>query len=113
MNINQIPQIINNFITASNKPDPVGYVNCFTEDAVVIDEGQTRKGKDAIKKWSDQYHFAAHVTLEPREVKEDINEITVTCKLDGDYDKTGLPDPLLLDYHFHIKNDLITYLTID
>lgn len=112
MNINQMPQVIHNFIIASNKPDPAGYVNCFAEDGVVIDEGQRRQGKDAIKDWSDKYHFAAHVTLEPREVQGDENEVTLTCKIDGDYDKTGLPDPLLLDYYFLIKGNKITYLSI-
>jgi uncharacterized protein (TIGR02246 family) len=112
MDINNIPQVINDFITASNKPDPAAYVNCFSDDATVIDEGQTRTGKTAIKNWSDVYHFAANVTLEPRAVKQSDNGITVTCKLDGDYDKTGLPDPLLLDYHFSICAGKITRLWI-
>ena len=112
MNINQMPEVINNFITCSNKPDPVGFVDCFAEDAVVIDEGKMRRGKDAIKNWSDKNHFSANVTLEPLEVTEDEKEVTVTCKLDGDYDKTGLPDPLLLDFNFQIKDNKITYLSI-
>ncbi|PRX71314.1 hypothetical protein B0G52_109111 [Cohnella sp. SGD-V74] len=33
-------------------------------------------------------------------------------KLDGTYDKTGLPDPLLLDYYFRIVNDKISSLSI-
>lgn len=28
----------------------------------------------------------------------------VTAKVDGDFDKTGLPDPLLLDFHFTVAN---------
>lgn len=69
MDINQLPQVITEFIAASNKPDPDAYVHCFADDALVVDEGQDRLGKPAIKKWSDEYHFCENVTLEPRTVK--------------------------------------------
>ncbi|WP_179090293.1 hypothetical protein MHI37_01710 [Paenibacillus sp. FSL H8-0548] len=50
--------------------------------------------------------------MEPKETKEDGEEIVVTCQLDGTYDKTGLPDPLLLNYHFGIVDDKIVSLSI-
>jgi uncharacterized protein (TIGR02246 family) len=112
MNLDQIPPVISEFIAASNKPDPSEFVDCFSEDAVVLDERQKRHGKEAIKKWSEDYHFGANVTLEPKEIREDKDEVIVTFKLNGDYDKTGLPDPFLLDYHFHIKNNKIINLSI-
>ncbi len=91
--------------------NPEAFVNCFSEDAVVLDEGKQRIGQQAIKKWSDQYHFGANVTLEPSAVKVEKIEV-VTFKLDGTYDKTGLPDPLMLEYHFSITNDQIVSLSI-
>ena len=112
MEIMQIPTVIREYIHASNKPDPEAFIRCFTEDAVVLDEGKQRIGKQEIKKWSDQYHFGANVTLEPRTVKENKDEVVVTCKLEGTYDKTGLPDPLLLDYHFRIVDAKIVRLSI-
>lgn len=112
MEIDQIPTVIRKYIDASNMPDPVAFVNCFSEDAVVLDEGKKRIGQQEIKKWSDQYHFGANVTLEPRAVKENEDTVVVTFKLDGTYDKTGLPDPLLLEYHFSITNDQIVSLSI-
>ena len=36
----------------------------------------------------------------------------VTAKSDGDYDKTGLPDSLYLDYYFTVKGDKVTCLHI-
>ncbi|MFC5649736.1 nuclear transport factor 2 family protein [Paenibacillus solisilvae] len=112
MDLQQIPSVIHNYIAASNKPDPAAFVDCFSEDAVVLDEGKKRIGKHVIKKWSEQYHFGANVTLEPKEAKENGDKIVVTCKLDGTYDKTGLPDPLLLNYHFSIVDDKIVSLSI-
>lgn len=37
----------------------------------------------------------------------------VTCKIDGDYDKTGLPDPLFLDFKFRLRGDKIVRLEIE
>ncbi|MBP2633212.1 MAG: hypothetical protein H6Q70_3840 [Firmicutes bacterium] len=112
MNLSQIPQVINNFITATNKPDADAYLDCFAEDAIVLDEGQKRCGKAAIKIWSDENQFAVNVRLEPKQIKQDSNEITITFKVAGDYDKSGLPDPLLLDFHFSIKDDKLIRLSI-
>ncbi|MFC6647772.1 hypothetical protein [Paenibacillus rhizoplanae] len=36
----------------------------------------------------------------------------VVFKVDGDFDKTGLPDPLYLDFNFQIRNDKIKQLAI-
>lgn len=112
MSLNQLPAVILKYIEASNKPDPASFVNCFSEDAVVLDEGKQRFGKQAIKEWSDRNHFGANVTLEPTEVDQVNGEFIVTFKLDGTYDKTGLPDPLLLKQHFIIEEERIKNLRI-
>ncbi|MGO4546267.1 nuclear transport factor 2 family protein [Paenibacillus sp. 2TAB23] len=112
MEFQQIPSVIHKYISASNKPDPAAFIECFSEDAVVLDEGKKRFGKHAIKKWSDKYHFGANVTLEPKEAKEEGDKFVVTCQIDGTYDKTGLPDPLLLNYYFGIVDDKIVSLSI-
>lgn len=64
MDLNQLPSVIRRYITASNKPDPAAFVDCFSENAVVLDEGIKRIGKQAIQEWSEQNHFGANVTLE-------------------------------------------------
>lgn len=49
MEIDQIPAAISKFIDASNKPDPEAFVNCFSEDAVVLDEGKSGLAKKRLK----------------------------------------------------------------
>lgn len=112
MDSKQLPQVITNFITASNKPDPEAFVDCFANDAIVEDEGQERVGKLTIKKWSEEFHFGANVKLHPQTVKQDVEDMIVTFKLSGDYDKTGLPDPLLLNFHFQLNDGKIKKLFI-
>lgn len=107
-----LPQVIQDFIAAANKPDPEAYIDCFSEDAFVFDEGKEWAGKTAIKKWSAERHFGANITLELKNHKQHGKEIVAVFKVDGDFDKTGLPDPLYLDFYFQIHNLKIKQLTI-
>jgi hypothetical protein len=36
----------------------------------------------------------------------------VTANVDGNFDKSGLPDPLVLAFYFNAQNDLIVQLII-
>lgn len=112
MEFNLLPQVIQDFIAAANKPDPEAYVDCFSEDALVLDEGKEWVGKAAIKKWSAEHHFSANITLELKQHKQHEEETMVVFKVDGDFDKTGLPDPLLLDFYFQIRRHKIEQLVI-
>lgn len=112
MEPNLLPKVIQDFIAASNKPDLDAYVDCFSEDALVLDEGKEWAGKAAIKRWSDEHHFGANVTLDPQKDRQHEAETMVVFKVDGDFDKTGLPDPLYLDFYFQIRNHKIKQLAI-
>ncbi|MBY0009984.1 nuclear transport factor 2 family protein [Paenibacillus typhae] len=112
MKPNPLPQVIQDFIAAANKPDPKAYAGCFSEDALVFDEGKEWAGKAAISKWSAEHHFAANITLEPIQAKQDEEENIITFKVDGDFDKTGLPDPLYLDFYFQLRMHKIKQLAI-
>jgi hypothetical protein len=39
-------------------------------------------------------------------------DLIVTAKLDGNYDKSGLPDPLILTFYFTLRGNKITKLII-
>ncbi|MCH3965439.1 MAG: nuclear transport factor 2 family protein [Clostridium sp.] len=108
----QLPKPIETHFQATNTGDSVTFLSTFAEDAVVIDEGREYRGKTAIKEWSDRDYFGDHLMLEVTNAVQDAEEIVVTAKSDGDYDKTGLPDPLYLDFHFTVKGDKVTRLRI-
>ncbi len=40
------------------------------------------------------------------------NAVAVTANIDGNFDKTGLPDPLVLTFYFSISGDRIVQLII-
>ena len=74
------------------------------------DIGREFRGLDAIKAWSDREIFDAQVTLDVIDTAYQDGEIVVTAKADGTFDRTGLPDPLILAHHIVVKGDRIVRL---
>lgn len=106
----QLPKPVEAHFRSTNANDPVTFLSIFADDAVVIDAGKEYHGKAAIKEWSDLDYFCVHLRLEVTNAVQDALEIVVTAKSDGDYDKSGLPDPLYLDFHFTVDGDKVTRL---
>jgi hypothetical protein len=50
--------------------------------------------------------------MEVREVIDHYGEIIVRAKYDGDYDKTNLPDELIMTNYFSLRDGKIVSLTI-
>jgi len=83
----------------------------FALNAVVKDVGREIRGIAVIKEWAHQEIFAVNVPLDVREVAARDGPTIVTVKIDGTFDRTGLPDPLLMDHCFTIAADKISVLT--
>ncbi|SHO44728.1 nuclear transport factor 2 family protein [Anaerocolumna xylanovorans] len=108
----QLPEAVETHFRAANTGDPIAFLSAFHEDAVVIDAGKEYRGKTAIKIWSEKTYFGDHLQLEITNVIQDAVEFVITAIADGDYDKTGVPDPLYLDFHFVVENDKVKLLRI-
>jgi len=52
------------------------------------------------------------VTMKVVKVVEHFGDTIVTADVDGDFDKTGLPGPLALAFHFTVRADKIVRLII-
>jgi hypothetical protein len=52
------------------------------------------------------------VTMEVREVIDHYGNIIVRAKYDGDYDKTNLPDELILSNYFALRDGKIVSLAV-
>jgi len=105
----ELPRVIQRYVEASNAHDVSSTVACFAPDGVVRDEGQTLRGKEAIGDWIAttiaKYRF--HFT--PLHLETGNAEIVVTIEVSGTFDGS----PVTLDYHFMVKHDQISSLTID
>ena len=108
----QIPQSIAAFIKATNAHNTDEFLATLTESAVITDEGKEYRGIAAIKEWSDEKYIGAKVILDVVDMANSNGKTIVTVRVDGNFDKTGLPDPFLMDFHFAIGTNKIAALNI-
>ena len=87
-----IPEHAAGFVRAVNDRDPAGLIALFA------DAGRVIRGREAIREWAAHDIFAASVTFEVRKVSGTDGDATVTVKVDGTFDRTGLPDPLIMTF---------------
>ena len=108
---NKLPKPVETYIRAINARDADAFQSSFAHDAVVKDVGREIRGIAAIKEWANHEIFAVNVTLDVMGAVERDGQTIVTVKIDGTFDRTGLPDPLLMDHCFTIAGDKIAALT--
>ena len=106
-----LPKPVETYIRAINARDADAFQSSFAPDAVVRDVGREIRGIAAIKEWAKHEIFAVNVTLEVMDAVERDGQAIVTMRIDGTFDRTGLPDPLLMDHCFTVDGDRIKALT--
>jgi uncharacterized protein (TIGR02246 family) len=99
------------YLVATNHNDPSTFLTCFTEDAVVDDVGRVWRGLDAIRAWSEREIFTPNVELEVLAIEVRGAETVVTTRVEGDFDRTGLPDPVVVEHRFALAGGRISRLT--
>ena len=110
--INALPQTITDHIAAHNDPDPELLMATFAPDALLNDNRREFLGHAAIRKWADKEIFGDKVVLVPQAAYEHHGNIIVRCNVDGTFDKSKLPDPVVLTYYFSLSGNKITQLII-
>jgi hypothetical protein len=99
-------------VSAINSFDIDAIMDTFAEDALVNDASREFWGHDHIRAWITKEMVGDHVTLEPIEVMDNDGLYAVRCKFDGDYDKTNLPNPLIMTNYFRVRGGKIVTLFI-
>src|SRR5688572_25589724 len=107
----QLPGPAAGYVRTTNGKDPAGFIALFAEDAVVDDAGRIIRGREAIRAWAASEIFAADVTLDALDASGDEDESMITAKVDGTFDRTGLPDPLIMTFQIAALGGKITKLT--
>jgi limonene-1,2-epoxide hydrolase len=99
------------YIAAINAFDTDAAVATFADDAYVNDARREINGIDAIRQWVTKEMVGDHVTMEVREVVDHHGETIVRSRYDGTYDKTNLPDELVMSDYFRVQDGKIISLT--
>lgn len=81
---------------------------CFTENAIVIDEQKTYKGRDAIHQWKTGSSKKYTYTSEPFASEEKDGKTVITSRITGNFPGS----PVDLRYFFGLEGDKIASLEI-
>ena len=99
----KLPSIIADLLTAQEKYDSNAFSECFSDDAVVFDEGKTYRGKKEVGQWNEMTNTKYKTKYEPLEVTAKGGKITLKAKISGTFPGS----PAITKYHFETKNGKI------
>jgi hypothetical protein len=107
-----LPAVIAEHIRAVNAFDTDAIVATFADDAYVNDNRREIRGVAAIRKFMAREFVGDSVTMQVREVLDHYGDIIVRARYDGTYDKTSLPDELVMSSYFAVRDGKIVSLTV-
>ena len=93
---------------AADKEDGEAVARCFTEAAVVKDEGRTHRGREAIRQWKEEVSTRFQYTSEPFACEQRDGTVVVTSRLTGTFPGS----PVNLRFFFVVDGDKIASLEI-
>ena len=93
---------------AADEEGAEAVARCFTETAVVKDEGHTYHGRAAIKRWKEDASAKYQYVSEPLACEQKDGKVVVTCRLTGNFPGS----PLNLRFFFVLEGDKIASLEI-
>jgi hypothetical protein len=108
----ELSGVIADHIAAVNASDTDAVVATFAPDAYVNDARREIKGVDAIRRWVEKEMVGDHVTMEVRQVVDHYGDTIVRARYDGTYDKTNLPDELVMSNYFSVRQGKIVSLAV-
>lgn len=101
-----LPQVLADLVKTQNNFDSIAYANCFSETAVVFDEGKTHTGRKEIENWIQKANNDYQATMKPLEFSaaEEILKAEVSGNFPG--------SPIVMSYHLKLNDGLIHSLKI-
>ena len=110
--ITALPPVVAEHIAAVNAFALDRIVDTFTPDAYVIDRSREIRGVEAIRKCVAEEFVGDRVTVEVREVVDHYGDTIVRAAYDGQYDKTNLPEELIMTNYFSVRDGKIVSLAV-
>lgn len=103
-----LPQVIQDWVKAQDNFDRAAYANCFSETAVVLDEGKTHNGRKEIEQWIAATNEKYKTVMKPLSFEEKGKAGILKAEVSGIFPGS----PVILNYHFEFENGLIQLLKI-
>lgn len=102
-----LPAPISDYFAADAK-NAEAVAQCFTDDAVVRDEGKTYVGREAIRAWKAESSEKYSYVSAPQAIAKESDRTIVTSRLTGNFPGS----PVDLRFFFRLKDDKISGLEI-
>ncbi|WP_159800761.1 nuclear transport factor 2 family protein [Flavobacterium sp. MK4S-17] len=103
-----LPKVIKDLVAAQNNFDSAAYAKCFSETAVVYDEGKTHNGRKEIEAWIADSNERYQATMQPVGLEENKTESILKAETSGNFPGS----PIILNYRLKITGGLIEALEI-
>ncbi|RVU02896.1 nuclear transport factor 2 family protein [Mucilaginibacter limnophilus] len=103
-----LPVVISKLVATQNALDSEAYTECFTEQAVVHDEGKTHHGKGEIQQWIEHSNQEYRALMKPLNYEQTENEGVLTAEVAGTFPGS----PAVLQFYLTLENDLICALKV-
>jgi hypothetical protein len=103
-----LPKVIADVVSAQNQFNSIAYANCFSETAVVFDEGKTHTGRKDIQAWIDESNTKYKSVMKPLSIIHEGKTSVLSAECSGTFPGS----PITLKFHFDIVDGLIQNLKI-
>jgi len=104
----KLPRPVADYFARANAQDADAVTACFSETAIVRDEGQTRQGLSAIREWAEEVSRKYRPTVEIIDAAETDGKTVVRGRVSGDFPGS----PIELRYILTLKGEKISRLEI-
>jgi ketosteroid isomerase-like protein len=104
--------VVAEHIDAVNAQDTDAIMATFAEDAYVNDARREFVGAAAVRRWVAKEMTGDKISIEVREVLDHHGDTIVRGAYDGEFDKTNLPDDLVLSNYFSVRDGKIVSLVV-
>jgi hypothetical protein len=108
----ELTGVVADHIRAVNTFDIDGLVATFAEDAYVNDARREINGIAAIRGWVEKEMAGDSVTIDVTEVIDHYGDTIVRGRYDGTFDKSALPDEIILSNYFSVREGKIVSLIV-
>jgi hypothetical protein len=108
----ELTGVVADHIAAVNAFDTDAILATFAKDAYVNDNRREFAGIGAIRRWVEKEIVGDKVTIDVREVIDHHGDTIVRGAYDGEFDKTNLPDELILSNYFSVRDNKIVSLVV-
>lgn len=104
----KLPKVVADLIDAQYHFNPDAYAACFSETALVHDEGHAYVGREEIKQWISKANSEYNTVMKPLSFEETEGGSLLTAEVSGTFPGS----PVVLKFYLQIADGLITSLKI-